>query len=210
MFLSAAFAGVLQAAFAQQQTAAYPEPGQIQELATEIAAFTPGSLAFLAEWDARAAACREVTRIPLGNLRAPCRKLRSALRKGEILLFAKACYELGNKHTAQVQAYMAAARLNGGTRAELESALLDNERQLIESCSVATWRSDYPAFAALREQAADPRYRVPENRYYAENPEDRLYHALSKTLNATDADTSREAPVVGNGSFVTGDGRTPF
>lgn len=177
---------------------------QVGTLSEELALYQPQAEAFIGSWTATGLACERARRLPFGNLRQPCRQIRSALRDGEFLLFARRCSELGKRHTVLVENYRALAAEPLLERNALETVLLDNEEHLIALCSLSIWQARHPVFAGLRVEAADPRYRTPDNRFYADHPDYRLRSALESTLGATTAGASRDAPVTGAGSFVTG------
>lgn len=185
---------------AQQQTVL----GNAQTLAAEIALFQPEATAFVATWNATGLACAEARRVPFGNLRQPCRAIRAALRDGEFLLFARRCFDLGERHKALVDAQRAVAMQPEPERNAVETALLENEERLIALCSPSTWQEQHPAFAELRAEASDPRYRTPANRFFANDPDYRLQGALESTLGVATANAAREAPVTGAGSFASG------
>ncbi len=189
-------------ALVQAQASHYLQ--EARDLGGEIALFRGDAQAFVSGWNATGAACTQFSRVPFGNLRRPCREVRSALRNGEFLLFARQCVELGSRHNTLVEQYRAVSAELVAQRGDVEAVLLDNEKTLIASCSPTTWRADHPVFAQLRINASDPRYRTASNRFYAANPDYRLLATLETTLAATDAGTMREAPVTGAGSFAAG------
>jgi len=119
-----------------------------------ILAQADAARAFIAEWNDTAGACNEVYNAVLGNMKAPCRKVRAALRRGTLMEFQQRCFSAGIEHAIEVQDRPVSGDGIDAQVRLLEQIFVDYEKALRTVCSLQAAAGDYPAFAALLREAA--------------------------------------------------------
>jgi len=130
------------------------DAAELAELTTAIAAAKSDGIEFIEKWNAIGNACDARKDGFLGALSANCQRIRTAQRRGEVFRFAFTCYQLNAWQERLEQQYGAA------------EALRASARDLGTFCSKDTYSTEYPAFAAMFEDAEALKYyprRSPNN-----------------------------------------------
>ena len=110
------------------------------------------------EWDDKAGACDAVIDSLFGNLKAPCRAVRAALRRRTLLVYQAACYQ-DFMETFEANREAVQARLEFTEQgAAMTAALASFENDLVRICSFRDYQETHLAFMDMlaRSRTAKP------------------------------------------------------
>jgi beta-lactamase regulating signal transducer with metallopeptidase domain len=128
----------------------------IEQLTRDINVVKEEKLRYIDEWNSIAADCESRRNRLLGGMSKPCRQVRMAVARGEVLEFGLECYTLTQRHDELLSAVRAMVAAEDA-RPDQEAVLAENARNLATFCSKDTYETRYPAFAGLLAQAESHR-----------------------------------------------------
>jgi TonB family protein len=137
---------------AEPASEAYADMPYIRLLTEKITAVQTDKVAFVKRWNDIGEGCEAGKERFLGAMSTDCQRIRSSLRRGEILTFGRECFELNSLSAGLYERYREAAA-NQSLPADIEEALRANEARLAEFCSKDRYSTQYPGFAAIFAEA---------------------------------------------------------
>jgi hypothetical protein len=124
-----------------------------QEFENTISEMNFQTLKFVQLWNKTSSECNQVHNSLFGNMKAPCRSVRAALRRGTLLQYTQQCLGTGfNQLSAITQAHEDMLD-NTIQQHQWDTIVIELEKSLMSICRFNKFLADYSSFNVLLDNA---------------------------------------------------------